>query len=173
MAFVCVLDVVIHFISFRNIDLASQGTYAIKKSSTGVLVALPISCTSDHNIKHILSAEYEEQNPPGIEVRNFSPKISLDDTSAVTRSFNICFKEEEAEIGDTANFKLEFDPQMPEVYKTPLIFLIEVVQVKVEVNQSKIKNKDSAAAEPNVISSRLMNLKLLLKEKILSTTNFS
>eukprot|EP00917_Polyrhabdina_sp_WS-2016_P007368 GHVP01016437.1.p1 GENE.GHVP01016437.1~~GHVP01016437.1.p1 ORF type:complete len:129 (+),score=18.41 GHVP01016437.1:65-451(+) len=87
MAFVCVLDVVIHFISFRNIDLASQGTYAIKKSSTGVLVALPISCTSDHNIKHILSAEYEEQNPPGIEVRNFSPKISLDDTSAVTRSF--------------------------------------------------------------------------------------
>jgi hypothetical protein len=110
MALRPVLDIALHFESFRNVDLFHQGLYHLKtrvyrKDGEERIDAMPYGFTT-------VPSQLEQPKPKSSRTdhHNLIPAhIQEEQFTFSTRSFLIRYCEEEVELNDIVQFRLEFD----------------------------------------------------------------
>mmetsp|Transcript_37942 Transcript_37942/g.60092 ORF Transcript_37942/g.60092 Transcript_37942/m.60092 type:complete len:778 (-) Transcript_37942:131-2464(-) len=102
-----VVDVALHFESFRNVDLFHQGLYHLKtrlyreEDGEQRLTAVPFAYSTCPLVA-------EKSKLPRMDHHNLIPAHIMDDTGTFsTRSFLIRYCEEEVELNDIGQFRIE------------------------------------------------------------------
>eukprot|EP00397_Hematodinium_sp_SG-2012_P012032 GEMP01012188.1.p1 GENE.GEMP01012188.1~~GEMP01012188.1.p1 ORF type:complete len:710 (+),score=100.00 GEMP01012188.1:303-2432(+) len=110
-----VYEVVVHFDSFRNVDLFHQGLYHIKArlhydSSDGDKrrQLIPVS---HHTSQSLMDPPPNKSKPARTDHHCLIPPHIIEDTFS-TRSFLIRYCEEEVEMNDLVQFRFELDANM-------------------------------------------------------------
>ena len=96
-----IVSTIIHFETYRNIDLLHQGLYFIRASLTsedGKSVALPLDI---YPSPHVSKAKKNN-----INYHDILPAI-IEETNFNTKTFTIRYCEEEIELNDICEFRLE------------------------------------------------------------------
>eukprot|EP00933_Yihiella_yeosuensis_P070850 TRINITY_DN79002_c0_g1_i1.p1 TRINITY_DN79002_c0_g1~~TRINITY_DN79002_c0_g1_i1.p1 ORF type:complete len:843 (+),score=120.81 TRINITY_DN79002_c0_g1_i1:157-2685(+) len=114
MSLNAVVEVALHFESFRNIDLFHQGLYHLKTriyrddEERGRYLGIPYS----HLKGPSQAAEQPKGKPPRTDHHHLIPAHIADtEFSFNTRSFLIRYCEEEVELGDVGQFRIELTPE--------------------------------------------------------------
>jgi len=106
-----IVSTIVHFETYRNIDLLHQGLYflkAILTSEDGTQFAFPLDIYSSI---HVSKAKKNK-----IDYHNILPAVT-NDTSFSTKVFTIRYCEEEVELNDICEFRLEI-PITPKYLNT-------------------------------------------------------
>jgi len=96
-----IVSTVLHFESYRNIDLLHQGLYFLKASLTsedGKSMGLPVDIYT--------STQVSKAKKNKIDYHNILPAV-IDDVSFNTKTFTIRYCEEEVELNDICEFRLD------------------------------------------------------------------
>jgi len=134
-------EILIHFHSFRNIDLTNQGLYQIRtrvyyQENNNKYFAIPYFYNSSRENEEILKKEDKGYNLYNL----ISPHTNENNTEYISKSFYIRFSDEEVEIDDFCYFRLEVPSSLAQ---SPLMFNFEF-----ELNYSDslyTMNKDKSA----------------------------
>jgi len=128
MSLCTVVDIALHFESFRNIDLFHQGLYHLKTriyrdDEVRRVLAVPYS----HVKGPSQAAEPPKGKAPRTDHHHLIPAHVTEDLySFSTRSFLIRYCEEEVELGDVGQFRVELGPEELEK-RHPLLLEIELM----------------------------------------------
>lgn len=96
-----IVSVIVHFETYRNIDLLHQGLYFLRASLTsedGNSIGLPLDI--------YISSHVSKAKKNKIDFHNIMP-ASTDETNFNTKTFTIRYCEEEIELNDICEFRLE------------------------------------------------------------------
>lgn len=119
-----VVEVALHFEGFRNVDLFHQGLYHLRsrihrEDGDARFTAVPYACST-------CPAVMEKSKPSRTDHHNLIPgHINEDAGTFSTRSFLVRYCEEEVELNDCCQFRIEVDEselQKPIVLEVDLMF---------------------------------------------------
>lgn len=127
-----VTEVAVHFESFRNIDLFHQGLYHLKCRVTweGSEGSQPAGRPHGHVAPTPATSEGNpslNSKPARTDHHNLIPAYIVEDTCTFcTRSFLIRYCEEEVELNDIGQFRLEFEQEALETC-APILLEVELM----------------------------------------------
>eukprot|EP00931_Biecheleriopsis_adriatica_P005121 TRINITY_DN106678_c0_g1_i1.p1 TRINITY_DN106678_c0_g1~~TRINITY_DN106678_c0_g1_i1.p1 ORF type:complete len:843 (+),score=175.66 TRINITY_DN106678_c0_g1_i1:79-2607(+) len=128
MSLCTLVEVALHFESFRNVDLFHQGLYHLKcriyrDDEVKRVLAVPYS-----NLKGpSQAAEPPKGKTPRADHHHLIPAhVTEDQFTFSTRSFLIRYCEEEVELGDVGQFRVELGPEELE-RRHPLLLEVELM----------------------------------------------
>eukprot|EP01071_Lankesteria_metandrocarpae_P008768 Lankesteria_metandrocarpae@DN5049_c0_g1_i1.p1 len=147
MGFRGIMDIILHFDHFRNVDLFHQGLYQLKCTvyqhiDGEAYAAVPhstFSCPSDPARRNAFAREAGTMrnnvrpimvSPPQFRVENHNIlplEASTEDQTFTTRSFLIRYCEEEVELNDGAQLRIEIDLANPSTLDAPLFIEVDLM----------------------------------------------
>lgn len=161
MSLCTVVEIALQFESFRNIDLFHQGLYHLKtriyRDDESRALAVPHS----HLKGPTLVTEPVKGKAPRVDHHNLIPAhLNEELYTFSTRSFLIRYCEEEVELGDVGQFRLELGPSELE-RRQPL--LLEVELMFADLTQPSGENlgdqPDVESAEFRCVSTQVLRLR--------------
>ncbi|CEL92530.1 unnamed protein product [Vitrella brassicaformis CCMP3155] len=171
MALRGVVEVVVHFESFRNVDLFHQGMYHLKTriyqdAGDQIISAIPYAHSGEQHQRSMSSAS-SSSSGQSVKLKDqradqhnvLDPHITDDQYTFSTRTFIIRYCEEEVELGDIGQFRIEVDvarilqerPGSPGLTQTLLSapLYLEVDLMYADFNQNSKPGGNAADMPPN------------------------
>ncbi|CAE7775090.1 FAM135A [Symbiodinium sp. CCMP2456] len=160
MSLCTVVELALQFESFRNVDLFHQGLYHLKtrlyRDDEGRALAFPYSY-----LKGPSMAMEPPKGKPRVDHHNLIPAhVNEEMYTFSTRSFLIRYCEEEVELGDVGQFRLELSPSELE-RRNPLLLEVELMFADLTQHPSEPlgDQPDVESAEFRCVSTQVLRLR--------------
>ncbi|CAE7568524.1 atpE [Symbiodinium natans] len=160
MSLCTVVELALQFESFRNVDLFHQGLYHLKtriyRDDEGRSLACPYSY-----LKGPSMAMEPPKGKPRVDHHNLIPAhLNEEMYTFSTRSFLIRYCEEEVELGDVGQFRIELSPSELE-RRNPLLLEVELMFADLTQHPSEPlgDQPDVESAEFRCVSTQILRLR--------------